>query len=209
MNMLQGIRCLLCTAAFGLTFPAQAQLFNIDPIKYDSFGQIVTLRWETGPERVWSIESSSDLIDWSQAQTGPDALLRVASSGSNHTEVQFSAPVDSSVFYRVRILQMTGVGTLAPSSRDLPQVHDANDKGRVVGQFDPYAAGGGIGFTWTSGEEMVSFGRGSAAIAVNNQDMVVGTRPGPSIFSWTPTGGIVDRGPGLAKDVNEAGNIIG
>ncbi len=222
MNLAQITRLSFCTAILGLAYSALGQPFNMEPIKYaslgkdilgNSLGEIITLRWETVPERVWSVESSTNMVDWFQAQTSPSALLRVSSSNSNRTEVQFDAPVASSTFYRIRKLPMTDIGTLTPTSRDLPQLWDANDQARVVGAFDPYVSG--IGFTWAPGGQIVSFGPESVAIAVNNQNMVVGYYYGGSfgriggIFSWTPSGGITNMGPGVAVDVNEYGHILG
>lgn len=214
-------KCLFGTA-LGLAWSAAGQPFSIESIKHESLGkdilgnslgEIITLRWETVPERVWSIESSTNLIDWSQAQAGPDALYRVPSSHSNHTEFTFDAPPESTRFYRVRKLPMTDInhaGSLTPDDFGMAVTYDANDHSRVVGAFDPYDRG--IGFTWAPGESIVTFGPKSSPSAVNNQNMVVGYRYNSSsgeIFSWTPSGGIVEMGPGVGVDVNEAGHIIG
>jgi probable HAF family extracellular repeat protein len=117
---------------------------------------------------------------------------------------------------------ITDIGTLTPGASRITMVNDANRNSRVVGVFDAYGQGcnrGQVGFTWAPGGAPVRLTLPgypkSYAIAVNDNDLVVGwadptcAEGSARMFSWTPSGGIVDLGEGQVFDVNDSGQILG
>ncbi len=181
---------------------AAAQSLRFDSIQYDPFGGFVTLGWQGQPGGIYSIESTTNLTVWEQTVvSGQPLRLRAATGGLNQLEL--GVPAGPRRFWRATKRPITDLGALG----GYPNLSDVNDSGRVVGYFN---GGSQIGFTWSPGEELVSFGPGSYTGAVNSSGIVVGTRYSVGkFFSWTKSGGLVELGSGIAIDVNEAGDILG
>jgi probable HAF family extracellular repeat protein len=107
---------------------------------------------------------------------------------------------------------MVDVGTLGGSGT---QAIALNNAGQVVGWSDT-ALGPRHAFSWTSEGGIVDLGtfggQRSRAAAVNDHGRVVGWSEASDgqqhAFSWTAAGGMVDLGPGIAVDVNDAGQVL-
>jgi probable HAF family extracellular repeat protein len=102
--------------------------------------------------------------------------------------------------------------------------YDINENGQVVGESwtVPGVHSPSIttlhAFSWTAGGGMIDIGSlgGGYAIAnaVNDSGQIVGysttaTSSTLHAFSWTQAGGMRDLGPGIAWDVNNAGQVVG
>jgi probable HAF family extracellular repeat protein len=90
-----------------------------------------------------------------------------------------------------------------------------NDAGTVVGTSGGDAGTGGasFAFVWSSstGLQLLTSSAdfpGAGATAVSANGIVVGYR-GMRAFEWTPAGGLVDLGRGIARAVNASGVAVG
>lgn len=184
-----------------------SQAFRVDEFSVSE--GIVELSWETTLRSVYSLESSTNLLDWLEVKGRGVTGLRFTGTASNRLSIEMSDPSSRNSFFRVRKHHVVDV-VAAPEGDDV-QLRDVNDAGRVVGFFSGRLT---EGFTWTPGGAFVGFGPGTRAVAVNQQDIVVGltnssSTGGTYFFSWTMSDGVIVHGEGIPVDVNASGHILG
>jgi probable HAF family extracellular repeat protein len=157
MNSSKPFAILHAAAWLGLASSLSGQNFKLDPIRYDKFGGLVQLRWESQLGRIYSLHSSTNLATWEEV-TGNDANpLRILAANGSRTQIELQVPAGNHRFWRVGARPLTILGT--PITDGYPAVlSDVNDSARVVGYFQTRSGGLPYGFTWAPGEEMVSFG---------------------------------------------------
>lgn len=189
------------------------QVLRIDHFEPDQFAGLISLGWQSRKGEVYSLETSTNLTEWSELENSPLSLMRFSAATGNRIQIEFGMPASEVAHYRLRKVPVIEVATLGAAAGEVVTLKDVNNGARVVGYFES-PQGVPTGFTWAPGEDLVTFGLGSTAVAVNEQHTVVGRtydfdEANYRFFSWTPTGGVVDHGEGSAVDINSSGHILG